>query len=200
MERVLGLRVEALDVAHMPLRDQLTHVRRSAVGLTPDGGASFVLAFLPAGGSLVVLGWLERWLWANDGRLRAFYCQPRRRDSKLPCPQVDGDGGAPSAADCYALSAVQSCIETMLSCATTRETLVAGPGLSAPATAATTATPPPLTSAMDKPASRSSVRPRARRSRSRPAEVRLNEVDAAAVAVADDDDDLIVTEEFADRR
>ena len=105
------LRVVPLDVARMPLRLQLEHVSRSAIGVTPDGGASFVLAFLPRGGSLVVLGSLERWLWANDGRLRAHYCQPRRRDARLAC----GNGTSTSeTGDCYALAAVRPCVQAAL--------------------------------------------------------------------------------------
>ena len=42
----------AIDVAHVPLAVQLAHVRAAAVGVTPDGGASFVLAFMPRGGAL----------------------------------------------------------------------------------------------------------------------------------------------------
>ena len=69
--------------------------------MTPDGGASFVLAFLPRGGSLVVLGSLERWLWANDGRLRAQYCQ-LRRDARL---DLRNGTSTSETGDCHALAA-----------------------------------------------------------------------------------------------
>ena len=86
----------------------------TCVGVTPDGGASFVLAFQPRGAALVVLGSLERWLWANDGRLRAFYCQPRKRDASERC-SAPADGPADErAADCFALAAVAPCVQTML--------------------------------------------------------------------------------------
>ena len=103
-----------------PLRAQLAHARRALVGLTPDGGTSFLLAFMPRGAAVgaratrtrtharsshtpearipvvlpvrtvrtplkllhiscvcacaaqaVVLGYLERWLWSYDSRVRA---------------------------------------------------------------------------------------------------------------------------------
>ena len=112
MERSLSMPVVALDVSSLPLATQLRHVRASAVGLTPDGGASFVLAFLPRGAGLVVLGALERWLWANDGRLRAFYCAPKRREARLACPRAHA--WQPPATDCYALPAVAPCVSAML--------------------------------------------------------------------------------------
>lgn len=112
MERGLSMPVRALDVGRLPLAQQLAAVRQSAVGVTPDGGASFVLAFLPAGAALVVLGALERWLWANDGRLRAYYCTPRRRDARLACPRAHA--WQASSNDCYALQAVGACVEAML--------------------------------------------------------------------------------------
>lgn len=115
MHAVLGVPVTALDVARVPLRLQLSYVRRAAIGVTPDGGASFLLAFLPRGGSVVVLGTLERWLWANDGRLRTFYCQPRKQSeqSTLPCPVTDASTRPSS--DCYSLTALTPCLQTMLS-------------------------------------------------------------------------------------
>ena len=122
MGQVLGsgatsLRVAALDAATMPLTTQLALVRNAAVGVTPDGGASFILAFLPRGGALVVLGALERWLWANDGRLRAFYCQPRRRDAQLPCSPPGAEAIAlrqQVTADCYHVASILPCVEAML--------------------------------------------------------------------------------------
>ena len=82
----LELPVLAIKPAELPLRVQLAYARQSCIGVTPDGGTSFLLAFLPAGGAVVVLGSLERWLWSFDSRLRAFYCQPRRTDAVNPCP------------------------------------------------------------------------------------------------------------------
>ena len=105
------MRVSTLDGAREPLRVQLRLVRTAAVGVTPDGGTSFVLAFLPRGGALVVLGALERWLWANDGRLRAFYCQPRQRSAREACPS---SADHVASADCYAIEAVLPCVEVML--------------------------------------------------------------------------------------
>ena len=61
---------------------------------------------------------LERWLWANDGRVRAYYCQPRRRDARLPCPRGGGEAGPQwwrrSSSDCYDDSAVLPCVAAML--------------------------------------------------------------------------------------
>jgi hypothetical protein len=191
MERGLGLAVDAIDVANMPLREQLTHVRRSAVGVTPDGGASFVLAFLPAGGSLIVLGWLERWLWANDGRLRAFYCQPRRRDSRLTCSPGDGPAviHRPAQSDCYALSAVQPCIERMLGRAL-RHARLSWPNLGTPGVAMA-----PATSTNDLPVPLSSPL-----SSSRGARARRRAVTKPGPEEEGLDDFDIVTEANLDRR
>ena len=124
-ERALGAAVVAIDAGKTPLRLQLSHTRRAAIGISPDGGSSFILSFLPRGGALVVLGFLERWLWSADGRLRAFYCQPRRRDARLQCPTANGVARTsallqPSVnpavplGDCYALDAVMPCAEAVL--------------------------------------------------------------------------------------
>ena len=65
--------------------------------------------------ALVVLGSLERWLWANDGRLRAYYCTPKRRLARLACPRgEEATWRWRAASDCYALDAVQPCVEEML--------------------------------------------------------------------------------------
>ena len=122
-ERVLGTAVVAFDAGRTPLRLQLAHTRRAAVGISPDGGSSFTLSFLPRGGALVVLGSLERWLWSADGRLRAFYCQPRRRDARSYCSTptrvVSAAALRPplnaAMSDCYTLDAVWPCAEEMLS-------------------------------------------------------------------------------------
>ena len=117
IERVLGMAVLAIDAGRMPLRLQFAHIRRAAIGISNDGGSSMVLNFLPRGGALVVLGSFERWLWVNDGRLRAFYCQPWRREARLGCPPVDGAPhlrlSVPSGG-CYALNAMLPCVEAML--------------------------------------------------------------------------------------
>lgn len=86
MEEVLHMAVVSLQPAGLPLAVQLAYARRACVGVAPDGGTSFLLAFLPRGGALLVLGSLERWLWSNDGRLRAFYCQPSKLDASQLCP------------------------------------------------------------------------------------------------------------------
>jgi hypothetical protein len=119
-ERSLGAAVVALDAGRTPLRLQLAHTRRAAVGISPDGGSSFILSFLPRGGALVIFGALERWLWSADGRLRAFYCQPQRRDARFKCPGSSPppppflDAAAPRG-DCYTLDAVSPCAQAMLS-------------------------------------------------------------------------------------
>ena len=43
-ERALGAAVVAIDAGSMPLRLQLAHTRRSAIGISPDGGSSFLLS------------------------------------------------------------------------------------------------------------------------------------------------------------
>lgn len=120
-ERVLGMAVTAIDAGRMPLRLQLAHTRRALIGISSDGGASFLLSFLPRGGALVVLGSLERWLWSTDGRLRAFYCQPRKRDIEVRCPtawdlaaQAHVAPAHSRSNDCFSLEAVLPCVEVML--------------------------------------------------------------------------------------
>eukprot|EP00908_Phaeocystis_cordata_P019569 Transcript_31101.p2 GENE.Transcript_31101~~Transcript_31101.p2 ORF type:complete len:198 (-),score=43.44 Transcript_31101:191-784(-) len=82
--------------------------------------------------ALVILGSLERWIWSNDRRHRAFYCAPR---AHVPCRATgaaapanesadadggggDGGGGGPAAAeaatDCYEAEAVRPCLDQML--------------------------------------------------------------------------------------
>ncbi|KAL1503134.1 hypothetical protein AB1Y20_011196 [Prymnesium parvum] len=107
LEATLGIPTHAFEPAALPVAEQVRIVGRGAVAFTPDGGVSFICAFLPQGAALVVLGWLERWAWANDPRVRAYYCTPRQ--SKLvPC------GAAHLGSDCFNLSAVQPCLDDMI--------------------------------------------------------------------------------------
>ena len=75
-------------------------------------GVSFICAFLPQGAALLVLGWLERWVWTNDRRIRTFYCTPRRAALTQCASSRHG-------ADCFGLAAVQPCLDDMLARALT---------------------------------------------------------------------------------
>lgn len=108
LAQLLPLPVRVLDPSALSMREQLRAVGQAPLGITPDGGTSLLGAFLPAGASLIVLGSLERWLWANDRRVRAFYCTPPQRERSAAC-----DAGGST--DCYEAEAVLPCItERML--------------------------------------------------------------------------------------
>lgn len=98
-----SLPLRVLDPSEMSVRDQLRAVSRAPIGMTPDGGTSLLCAFMPEGAAVIVLGSLERWAWANDRRVRAFYCTPQQRDRHLPC-----DVGSTN--DCYEADAVVQCV------------------------------------------------------------------------------------------
>ena len=85
IEATLGLEVNLVEPHKLSVRRQLEEMSRAAVAVSPDGGASFACAFLADGAAVVILGYLERWIWANDRRVRAFYCAPR--DDHLPFGQ-----------------------------------------------------------------------------------------------------------------
>ena len=98
IEATLGLEVNLVEPHKLSVRQQLEEMSRAAVAVSPDGGASFACAFLADGAAVVILGYLERWIWANDRRVRAFYCAPR--DDHLPCEPAIGspsEGGDRSA-------------------------------------------------------------------------------------------------------
>ena len=88
IEATLGLEVNLVEPHKLSVRRQLEEMSRAAVAVSPDGGASFACAFLADGAAVVILGYLERWIWANDRRVRAFYCAPR--DDHLPCAPAIG--------------------------------------------------------------------------------------------------------------
>ena len=105
-------RVRRLDPAAMSVRDQLRAVAASPIGLTPDGGISLLCAFMPAGAALLVLGSLERWLWSNDRRVRAFYCSPEEGAPRVPCE--GGSRAGSVTADCYEAAAVRQCVRGVM--------------------------------------------------------------------------------------
>jgi hypothetical protein len=107
LAQVLPLPVRVLDPAALSMREQLRAVGRAPLGITPDGGTSLLGAFLPAGASLIVLGSLERWMWANDRRVRAFYCTPPQRERTAACEASDSR-------DCYEAEAVLPCITNQM--------------------------------------------------------------------------------------
>ena len=116
IEATLGLEVNLVEPHKLSVRRQLEEMSRAAVAVSPDGGASFACAFLADGAAVVILGYLERWIWANDRRVRAFYCAPR--DDHLPCAPAIGspsEGGDRSEGrSCYSVRSLQPCLDTML--------------------------------------------------------------------------------------
>ena len=116
IEATLGLEVNLVEPHKLSVRQQLEEMSRAAVAVSPDGGASFACAFLADGAAVVILGYLERWIWANDRRVRAFYCAPR--DDHLPCAPAIGspsEGGDRSEGrSCYSVRSLQPCLDTML--------------------------------------------------------------------------------------
>jgi len=102
--QLLPIRLRVVDPSGLSIREQLRIVSRAPLGIAPDGGTSLLGAFLPDGASLIVLGSLERWVWANDRRVRAFYCTPSERERHAHC-----DAGGSS--DCYEAEAVLPCIK-----------------------------------------------------------------------------------------
>ena len=116
IEATLGLEVNLVEPHKLSVRQQLEEMSRAAVAVSPDGGASFACAFLADGAAVVILGYLERWIWANDRRVRAFYCAPR--DDHLPCaPAIGSPSEGATAArgrSCYSVRSLQPCLDTML--------------------------------------------------------------------------------------
>mmetsp|Transcript_4946 Transcript_4946/g.10738 ORF Transcript_4946/g.10738 Transcript_4946/m.10738 type:complete len:431 (+) Transcript_4946:224-1516(+) len=102
-----GVQVTPLEPSQLTLKQQFRVVSRASFSITPDGGASFLCAFMPEGAALVVLGELEKWVWANDRRVRAFYCTPRG-------PRVACLPASPENDDCYTAEAVMPCLIDML--------------------------------------------------------------------------------------
>lgn len=90
---------------------QLMYIMADDIAYLDCPGVSFICAFLPDGAALIVLGVLERWAWANDQRVRAFYCTPRR-------DFLDGCGAPFSSSDCFGMPAVQPCLDNMMHRAT----------------------------------------------------------------------------------
>ena len=154
-------RVSDVDPSLLTVRQQLEIVSRSPLAVTPDGGISFLCAFLPGGASLLVLGTFERWLWVNDRRHRVYYCAPKP-SARVACPVRGGASGLPpiapavrgptaassaADADCYDVAALQPCLDATLRSAVRAARLtwpVGGSRAASPASAsdAASASPP----------------------------------------------------------
>ena len=154
-------RVSDVDPSLLGVRQQLEIVSKAPLAVTPDGGISFLCAFMPTGASLLVLGTFERWLWVNDRRHRVYYCAPKP-SARVPCPVRGSASGLPpiapavqggaatnpalGATDCYDVAALQPCLDATLRSAVRRARLrwpVGGSrAASSPATSDTAAAPP----------------------------------------------------------